>query len=94
MIFSIFAENAVTPFVGVWIETCRNTDEERHKHVTPFVGVWIETHTEGACRRNGKVTPFVGVWIETDMQKTFAPRALSHPSWVCGLKPKRHAANR
>ena len=37
------APSLVTPFVGVWIETC-DSEEERHQHqVTPFVGVWIET---------------------------------------------------
>ena len=33
------------------------------------------------------VTPFVGVWIETDEKKVIAFCELSHPSWVCGLKP-------
>ena len=39
----LFAEYAVTPFVGVWIETERFRDSERFREVTPFVGVWIET---------------------------------------------------
>ena len=43
MIFSIFAEYAVTPFVGVWIETLQKSQENVNKSVTPFVGVWIET---------------------------------------------------
>ena len=33
----------VTPFVGVWIETCSTTATSGRKTVTPFVGVWIET---------------------------------------------------
>ncbi len=38
-----FAEYAVTPFVGVWIETYNNSEETGVIGVTPFVGVWIET---------------------------------------------------
>ena len=33
----------VTPFVGVWIETCRWPTWCYSSWVTPFVGVWIET---------------------------------------------------
>ena len=33
----------VTPHVGVWIETCRETDIHHNIDVTPHVGVWIET---------------------------------------------------
>ena len=33
----------VTPFVGVWIETCKDDIEKFKAEVTPFVGVWIET---------------------------------------------------
>ena len=33
-----------------------------------------------------KVTPFVGVWIETAVMCIAAAIAMSHPSWVCGLK--------
>ena len=32
------------------------------------------------------VTPFVGVWIETCGMTLYKLKALSHPSWVCGLK--------
>ena len=34
---------SVTPFVGVWIETCRSYLDIPGRAVTPFVGVWIET---------------------------------------------------
>ncbi len=34
---------AVTPFVGVWIETVGNQLATYPIDVTPFVGVWIET---------------------------------------------------
>ena len=32
------------------------------------------------------VTPFVGVWIETGDVIQNQISAMSHPSWVCGLK--------
>ena len=34
---------AVTPFVGVWIETMEHGQDTPTSLVTPFVGVWIET---------------------------------------------------
>ena len=34
---------AVTPCVGVWIETCINWSPTYFRKVTPCVGVWIET---------------------------------------------------
>ena len=36
--------DAVTPFVGVWIETIDTRYVPFDIDVTPFVGVWIETH--------------------------------------------------
>ena len=61
----------------------------KHIRVTPFVGVWIETSLSLGLIPKCAVTPFVGVWIETsDYFRNFKYR-LSHPSWVCGLKPLR-----
>ena len=34
---------AVTPYVGVWIETIVYNNNLKNKDVTPYVGVWIET---------------------------------------------------
>ena len=56
---------AVTPFVGVWIETPCEAKKRRATYVTPFVGVWIETLQKSQENVNKSVTPFVGVWIET-----------------------------
>ena len=39
--------------------------------------------------RSFSVTPFVGVWIETLQWRGAIAYALSHPSWVCGLKHDR-----
>ena len=33
---------AVAPFVGVWIEICRDDAGYFYVTVAPFVGVWIE----------------------------------------------------
>ena len=33
------------------------------------------------------VTPCVGVWIETYQNTILKSLPLSHPAWVCGLKP-------
>ena len=61
----LFAEYAVTPFVGVWIETATLLKTREVDSVTPFVGVWIETATALQKYKEVQVTPFVGVWIET-----------------------------
>ena len=34
---------AVTPYVGVWIETDCSSGVTTMREVTPYVGVWIET---------------------------------------------------
>ena len=57
--------SSVTPFVGVWIETCLSRTWPKNVEVTPFVGVWIETAKLVRNQLWGEVTPFVGVWIET-----------------------------
>ena len=38
------------------------------------------------------VTPCVGVWIETLKDRLWLISMLSHPAWVCGLKPVNTAA--
>ena len=60
------AENTVTPFVGVWIETRTHKFVPHDVIVTPFVGVWIETNQKAYHSIQLGVTPFVGVWIETE----------------------------
>ncbi len=64
--FVIDPAGAVTPYVGVWIETFPRWLLQILPYVTPYVGVWIETQgfLAGYYRWNG-VTPYVGVWIET-----------------------------
>ena len=55
--------------------------------VTPCMGVWIETYCKNVNRLEEDVTPCMGVWIETDVVDDKLPCSLSHPVWVCGLKP-------
>ena len=78
---------AVTPFVGVWIETISFASIVISLAVTPFVGVWIETIKKSMTDEAIDVTPFVGVWIETIIKIKTVKKEVSHPSWVCGLKP-------
>ena len=78
---------AVTPFVGVWIETGIPSYITSEQPVTPFVGVWIETRIKIKAELKLAVTPFVGVWIETLHIFSASSSVSSHPSWVCGLKP-------
>ena len=59
------AIHAVTPYVGVWIETGRGERSGRNCGVTPYVGVWIETLKRVKGEQGAIVTPYVGVWIET-----------------------------
>ena len=77
----------VTPYVGVWIETQHLIGEAIDIKVTPYVGVWIETLILITLDQPPIVTPYVGVWIETMMLVCHMSMALSHPTWVCGLKP-------
>ena len=77
---------AVTPFVGVWIETPPLLVRDNLWWVTPFVGVWIETRQRRMRRMPFTVTPFVGVWIETIPCVVATSTVPSHPLWVCGLK--------
>ena len=51
------------------------------------MGVWIETSFPQPERQVLTVTPYVGVWIETQVPLYQAQHLLSHPTWVCGLKP-------
>ena len=72
--------------MGVWIETSELSRSSQISGVTPFVGVWIETHIPSYAHLRKPVTPFVGVWIETRCRLRPCRLAVSHPSWVCGLK--------
>ena len=79
---------AVTPCVGVWIETVDWSKAADIRPVTPCVGVWIETCQSRCISACLAVTPCVGVWIETNRFKALCRMTVSHPAWVCGLKQR------
>ena len=60
-----FAEYAVAPYVGAWIETMVIRVYKRKADVAPYVGAWIETRSAASIRRRAEVAPYVGAWIET-----------------------------
>ena len=66
---------------------CSSTVLLRIEKVTPCVGVWIETWCEVTPYPLLEVTPCVGVWIETNPSVPMSGEFVSHPAWVCGLKP-------
>ena len=33
----------VVPYIGTWIETCKQPKESCLKKVVPYIGTWIET---------------------------------------------------
>ena len=39
---------------------------------------------------DGLVAPYVGVWIETIKAWRKPESTMSHPMWVCGLKPENN----
>ena len=78
-----FAEYAVTPCMGVWIET--GTPRRYHQAwwVTPCMGVWIETVAVDKSELATSVTPCMGVWIETGLRAAIAATLESHTLYGC-----------
>ena len=62
-----FAEYAVTPLVGVWIETDFPRVLAQFPQVTPLVGVWIETTQIGKVQNSTGSHPS---WVCGLKQKT------------------------
>ena len=60
-----FAEYAVAPHVGAWIETSEDAEVAKTDGVAPHVGAWIETFCRITKRTIMRVAPHVGAWIET-----------------------------
>ena len=82
-----FAEYAVAPYVGAWIETERVRERDSDSEVAPYVGAWIETLKYlGYSLIVSRVAPYVGAWIETERDSERFQRFRSHPTWVRGLK--------
>ena len=50
------------------------------------MGAWIETTVREQTIHNQQVAPYVGAWIETIPNLIVNIKAMSHPTWVRGLK--------
>ena len=61
-----FAEYAVAPLVGAWIETRYVQTRTEQMQVAPLVGAWIETVQIRGTTKVVSVAPLVGAWIETE----------------------------
>ena len=74
--------------MGVRIETAIDFIGAGMEDVTPCVGVRIETAIDFIGAGMEDVTPCVGVRIETSQFGASSTVSMSHPAWVCGLKPQ------
>ena len=72
--------------MGAWIETEDIADMAKVILVAPYVGAWIETNHHEHHQNQIGVAPYVGAWIETSYEYYWRAYALSHPTWVRGLK--------
>ena len=71
----------VAPYVGAWIETNKDKEQEQEELVAPYVGAWIETQTTMNSAKYMYVAPYVGAWIETIYGED---TCLSHCRTLCG----------
>ena len=53
------------------------------------MGAWIETGFVADLDLGKTVAPYVGAWIETYDKEGCGTVAMSHPTWVRGLKLAR-----
>ena len=72
--------------MGAWIETADWLQLYCRESVAPYVGAWIETMLLLRIKSKTAVAPYVGAWIETLMPSIHLHHAMSHPTWVRGLK--------
>ena len=81
-----FAEYAVAPYVGAWIETIIPSRVKR-KHIQSHP-TWVRglKHISVIDQNHPEVAPYVGAWIETYGINPFNIKVKSHPTWVRGLK--------
>ena len=86
MHFSQTTNDTVAPYVGAWIETYLWQMKIQPLLVAPYVGAWIETCLARVLRPGRRVAPYVGAWIETPVSSSPYLCAVSHPTWVRGLK--------
>ena len=72
--------------MGAWIETPNPQCDPTLYTVAPYVGAWIETRGNLIAKSIKLVAPYVGAWIETVSDPYTGESAMSHPTWVRGLK--------
>ena len=79
----------VTPFVGVWIETCRrpSCSEEKPSHPSWVCG--LKLGNNALSHTLIKSHPSWVCGLKHLVYEAFHTAYVSHPSWVCGLKPLR-----
>ena len=56
---------AVTPFMGVWVETPSRTSPARRSPRHALHGRVDRNEVSGTSVETQQVTPFMGVWVET-----------------------------
>ena len=82
-----FAEYAVAPYVGAWIETSNYRQQFEESFVAPYVGAWIETVQS---LNYSKVDLSHPTWVrglKHNLATDDNGKNQSHPTWVRGLKP-------
>ena len=73
----------VTPFVGVWIETCINLFKDHSFWSHPSWVCGLKLSIEHYRLDGIHVTPFVGVWIETSTTSAMFASIRSHTLRGC-----------
>ena len=82
----LFAEYAVTPFVGVWIETQWVNPNETFKMSHPSWVCGLKQSSEYGLDLGKLSHPSWVCGLKLLQVVNLHHRLVSHPSWVCGLK--------
>ena len=85
----------VAPYAGAWIEIVLAASiGAENTRVAPYAGAWIEIVLAASIgAENTRVAPYAGAWIEIVHEQSSAPRVLSHPTRVRGLKSLKSSPN-
>ena len=85
--FTSVLPRAVTPFVGVWIETVsgRSALGFQTSHPSWVCGLKQQTFAHAATVQGSHPSWVCGLKLPGKVEMSHYNK--SHPSWVCGLKP-------
>ena len=83
-----FAEYAVAPHVGAWIETNLTVTIPWNTTVAPHVGAWIETSGTLYLWRQDVSHPMWVRGLKLGFSGQRSANKASHPMWVRGLKQR------